>query len=134
MKYFIKFCFCLSIALLYTPSFVLQAHKNFKNQTKTKQLILNVKRYCYGNKCYLNAAHKAPMHKILHLKFYKSKIPFKEIIKCVVSHQFLLIPGVPLQGNISEIKVLIHSVSGVEMTLHKLGIFLNKKEFSCTDV
>lgn len=63
------------------------------------------------------------MHKPLHLKFYKREILVKGIIKCVVSHQFQLISVVPLQGNISEIKVLIHGVSGVKMTLHRVGNF-----------
>lgn len=79
--------------------------------------------HCYVNKCCLHAAHEEPMHKLLHLTFYKSEILVKGIIKCVVSNQFLLIPGVPLQGNISEIKVLIHGVSEVQTTLHRTGNF-----------
>lgn len=52
----------------------------------------------------------------------------------MVSHQFLLIPGVLLQGNISEIKVLIHGFSGVKMTLHRIGNVPKQERISCADV
>lgn len=52
----------------------------------------------------------------------------------MISHQFLLIPGVLLQGNISEIKVLIHGFSGVKMTLHRIGNVPKQERISCADV
>lgn len=52
----------------------------------------------------------------------------------LVSHQFLQIPGVHVQGSISEMKVLIRGISEVKMTLQGIGNFNGEERASYTDV
>ena len=52
----------------------------------------------------------------------------------LVSHQVLLIPGLPVQGNIPEMKVFIHGISEVKMTIQGIGNFHGEERVSYTDI
>lgn len=47
----------------------------------------------------------------------------------LVSRQFLPIPGIPVQGNISEMKVLIHGIFEVKITPENKEFSWRKRTF-----